>query len=104
MHEINYFIDPAKASNKISPPAQSVNIGSRASFRCNSSGSTYWLFSSSSLPPKQSPLSTRVTLTIATVALHHMGHYFCFGVDSDTSEYFLAKSELKVYGELNMTE
>lgn len=84
----------------IYPPVRRKNIGEKATFSCHSSGETRWYFQWAGTLPKSDPISRSDKLTINQVKLSDSGYYFCFGLDKSRHAHFLARSRLKIYGDL----
>lgn len=85
----------------ILPVVEDVDIGQNATFACISHGKTRWYFVryGDGYTPRANPISQYEIINIDPVSLYHSGYYYCYGAYSGKMKHFLARAELKVYGE-----
>ena len=72
-------------------------LGTRVSLGCLSEGGeTSWYHNSM----ETAPISTRDLLVIENIQVNQSGNYYCHGLYTKKSKYFIAKAHIKVYGML----
>ena len=84
---------------KIYPALIKADLGTSAIFTCLTSAYAIWSFSSDGMKKQANSMYMGTKLVIDVVELKHNGYYFCSGTDPDTKRQFVARAELKVYGE-----
>ncbi len=84
---------PVQDDHQITPSHVAVNVKSSMKLVCNSNFSV-WIKDTL----KNQPILARSVLIIEKVSLTHNGYYFCFGNYNHSSNYFISKATVKVYG------
>ena len=99
MH-VNSFNIVVRDDEKVKPLIRKKDVGMKATFKCDSSGTVSWYFEPSADNPITFPLFWNKRLNLFAVEPKDIGYYFCYGTYSDNKRHFLAKAELKLYGML----
>ena len=84
----------------ISPQVTKVKKEGNARFECVSNGTVIWYYEGYDEITKYF-VSVGSYLMFNTVQLSHGGYYFCYGLLPDGKTHFLARAELRVFGELS---
>ena len=89
-----------KDDNKIKPSKLKSDVGEKASFKCDSEVDVQWYFKST----QGEPIEWGTNLIFQELKSRQSGYYYCYGKYPKKKHYFLAKAELKVYGNYVITE
>ena len=90
-------------NTRIVPSLHRVDIGGTTILNCTSYGHTMWFH----ITPDSVIGSSKDTYTINSANWTSSGYYFCYGsygrhTFSKKSKHFLAKTEVRVYGEIGL--
>ena len=86
-------------NHPISPTSHIAQFGDHIKFQCKNAENIKWFFEKTKFRPESSPISVGNTLVIDSIKVRNGGNYYCYGKYVDKPTHFLAKSQLKVYGE-----
>ena len=87
-------------NSRIHPSEIAKEVGECATYVCDSSGETRWLYSKTFIKEFHNVISGIDKLVIDPVKVIHGGQFFCYGLLPNMNSYFLARSLLKVYGKV----
>ena len=89
-----------KDNDPISSTSQIAQVGDRIKLQCHNAENIKWYFEKIKFKPETPPISDGNTLVIDSIKSRNGGTYFCYGKYVDKPTHFLAKSQIKVYGEV----